>query len=135
LSDALCALLGLRRPQAGDDERLKEKFKQVISQVNDEVVQKWAENWKVVQPIYEQTPKVLNDISKILSQEFEPNVYSVISFGRVGNVEQRLLAVIKKVAVSPEDAQKDEKGAGQQQKNALPLPTSQQYKIMRVLWI
>ena len=95
LSDVTCLLWGLRRPQWNDDQKLKETFKKAISQFKKDLGTKWSENWNVLAPIYGKTPN-FNVIQKILSQQFDPTVYTVISSGKVHDVQQKLLAVLVK---------------------------------------
>lgn len=96
LSDSLCAMLKFRRPRAHDSILRKEKFKSVIENFNPSLNQNDQKYWLTVTPIYEPKSTFKVDTTKIFSPKFEPNSYSVLSSGRVGNVEQTLLAILKK---------------------------------------
>ena len=105
LSDGMCTLLGLRRPLANDAQLLKDKFKQLITTFDPAVYANQDELWKILEPIYLQKPRILADMQGLFSKQFGPAVYSVLSYGRVGSVEQRLLAIVKKVSGADLDVQ------------------------------
>jgi len=94
LSDGMCAVLGLRRPQARDAEKRKERF--------DRLSEQWASVrgkgsdgiWKVLQVLYDRKPKVSKELASLFSSEIEPRFYSVLSCGVVGGVKQTVLAVL-----------------------------------------
>jgi len=99
LSDAILSMLGLRRPIAHDAELRKETFKKVIKKFDPKKDQNTDEYWKIVKPIHQ--PKSTSKIAnlKIFSSRFEPRYYSVLSSGKVGNVEQRVLAIVEEERV------------------------------------
>jgi hypothetical protein len=136
-SDAMCAILGLRRPRANDSERIKEKFKQVIENFRADWGKDWEANWKHLQIIYDQKPALLKQIKGLLSQEFEPRVYSVLSCGKVAGVEQCLLAVIEKSEElqqeRKQDKGKEEKAVSDRAKQE--KPTKPPFKIQRIYWL
>jgi hypothetical protein len=136
LSDALCAILGITRPRADDAKKYKEKFKQVAMDFKDDWGKDWDANWKHLEPIYGSKPKLLSSIKDILVEKFKPKVYSVLSYGKVGQVEQRLLAIIKEIQI--ED--KKEKGKVNEQSGQAQKPQDEQrqtkvFKIERIYWI
>ena len=141
LSDSMCAILGLRRPTSYDSEILKEKFKNVIKNFDQGKDENTEEYWKIVRPIYEGKTKFKIEDKKIFSLRFEPKVYSVISFGKVGNVEQRLLAIIEK---NPNyDKASTDKTAGKEKENedkekgstSSTIEDTKPFKILRLYWI
>jgi hypothetical protein len=143
LSDSVCAVFGLRRPLANDAIKMKEKFKQLTESFNPNWGRNWDENWKHIQPIYGDKPKSIKDFVNIFSKQFGPTVYSVLSSGKVGNVEQRLLAIIKKTkkeAASTTSEKSDEKKEEGQQKEINQKekkggkPTTF-FKVVRIYWI
>jgi len=137
LSDALCCLLNITRPRADDAKKYKEKFKQSAMAFKDDWGKDWDTNWKHLETIYGSKPKQLSSIKDILVENFRPKVYSVLSYGKVGQVEQRLLAVIKEIEV--ED--KKEKGSVNEQSGQAQKPqdgqkqTKKVFKIERIYWI
>ncbi|MFC1894347.1 hypothetical protein ACFLYH_00170 [Candidatus Dependentiae bacterium] len=126
-SDSLSQLFGLRRPLANDAEKMKEKFDSVIKKFNKSWPSDWEKNWQNIQLIVGPCPKTFKVYKKILSKEFGPQVYSVISCGKVGNVEQKLLVVLipSKDLQQAEENNKKENGSLRQKK------TEQQEKIKK----
>jgi len=141
LTDALCCMLGLRRPQAYDAQIRKEKFKDFIKNFDPKIDQNTEKYWLMVNPLYEtKNPTKLKDL-KIFSSKFEPTVYSVLSSGKVGNVEQRLLAIIKKITPErqptkqkePDNNKTEEKKEKSEKKTTKEF--SKKFKIVRLYWI
>lgn len=135
LSDALCAIFGVRRPLADDALVRKERFNQFLQQFSKDKANDWDANWKVIESIYEQKPKILSELKNILSKEFGPKVFSVLSCGKVGLVEQTLLAVIreeeqKEVAEDKPKGTKTEEKDKQKSKEGRKM-----FKILRVYWL
>jgi hypothetical protein len=147
LSDALCAILGLRRPAADDASKLKNVFKQITSSFNPQWSKDWENNWKSIEPLYGEKPKFLKEVNRIFSKEFGPRVYSVLSCGKVGHVEQKLLAIIREVAET--DPQADKNNQPQDQKNIKddkapskgnsskqpPAQSRKSFKIEKIYWL
>ncbi|MFH0898817.1 MAG: hypothetical protein V1855_04515 [bacterium] len=139
-SDSLCAIFTLRRPRADDAKIMKDKFKNFIENFKKEWAGDWVANWKNLELFYEQTPKFLQNIKDVFSKQFEPTVYSVLSCGKVGQVEQYLLAIIKKVDKKQDEEKaqgKDEKASKGQAKpqgeeSSKPEKT---FKIIRTYWL
>ncbi|MCK4517573.1 hypothetical protein KAT92_02270 [Candidatus Babeliales bacterium] len=123
LSDALCAIFGFRRPRAFDSQTRKEKFETVIKSFDPNKDENNPDYWKTLHPLYEQKGSFKIEDFKIFSSKFEPTVYSVLSSGKVGNVEQKLLAIIEK---------ESKKGEDSKQVNNLQIKP---FKIIRLYWI
>jgi hypothetical protein len=122
-SDSLCAIFGLRRPQADDAHALKDKYKQLAEAYKDEWGKNWDENWKFLEQIYGPKPKIIKNFQGIFSKQFGPKVFSVLSYGKVGSVEQRLLVVIKQM--------NDEQKSGDLKESASNLKKSREKKEVR----
>lgn len=145
LSDSLCAILDVRRPRSDDAKKQKERFTKVAEVFEKDWGKDWDSNWKHLQNIYDSKPKVLSNIKDILVEKFDPNVYSVLSYARVENVEQRLLAIIKQVeekqnSQTESKAQEaDEKPAENSQTPPSDKKTSKSakkfFKIVRLYWL
>lgn len=99
LSDALCCILNIARPRADDAKKYKERYKKLAMEFKDDWGKDWDANWKRLEGVYGPKPKLLSNIKDILVEKFNPKVYSVLSYGRVGQIEQRVLAVIKEIEV------------------------------------
>lgn len=77
--------------------------KQLLPDQIDEIVKKipvkevhWQSEWdKVLQPVYGRDYKGLSkEFTALLSSKFEPRVFSVLCYGKVGQIEQKLLAIV-----------------------------------------
>lgn len=132
LSDALCAMLELKRPVAHDAQLQADVFKKVSKSFKPETDQNSEDYWKTIKPIYQ--PKNIGKLAKlgIFSSKFEPTTYSVLSSGKVGNVEQRVLAIIKKVSEEKQDEKKVEEKKEEDEKKD---QKSSKFKIVRLYWI
>ena len=97
LSDSVSAVFELRRPLANDAETMKDKFKQIAAGFDPKMYADVDELWQLLEPLYQHKPRLSAELKGLFSKQFGPAVYSVLSYGRVGNVEQRLLAIVKKV--------------------------------------
>ncbi|MFH1461646.1 MAG: hypothetical protein ABIF12_01745 [bacterium] len=137
LSDSTLAVLGLRRPLADDIITLKEKFKIFIKSFSKDWLKSWESNWNNFTPIYGRDIKILKLVEKNLAKEFVPTVYSVLSCGKVKNVEQKLLVVLQEVEneKKEEESKKDsakEKIVSAKQKEEKPL---KKFQIVRMYWL
>lgn len=121
-SDALCALLSLRRPMASDAKNMQGKYEQFFKVYRDDWAANWSENWKNLNPLYNTEKPISKDLEPILAKQFEPSIYSVLSYAKVGNAEQQLLVIIKK------KTKKMTTGAQSQQKR-------ESFNIVRVYWL
>lgn len=137
-SDALCAIFGLRRPRATDPQFMKDEFKKMAAAFKKEWGADWDGNWKYLQPIYGEKPKALEPMKEIFTKSFNSKVYSVLSYGKVNNVEQRVLAIVKEVEEKPAqekkgaEAKTPEKPA--QEKEA-KKEKKRYFKIKRIYWL
>lgn len=95
LSDSVCALLGLQRVQP-DDGAARAKLVATAAKNSKESAQ-WNSDWnKLLLPLYNKDFKALpKGIELILSTKFEPCVFSVLSYGKVGAIEQRVFAILE----------------------------------------
>ncbi|MBX9830472.1 hypothetical protein K2X40_00800 [Candidatus Babeliales bacterium] len=140
LSDALCAILGIRRPMADDAQTLAEKFKKVVSEFTENWGQNVDGNWQHLEPIYGDKPKFLSDVKDIFSKQFGPKVYSVLCYGKVGNVEQQLLAIVQEEEKKVEQKNSnDEKHADTKQQpepdKKAPAQPQKSFRIVRSYWL
>ncbi len=142
-SDALCAIFGLRRPLANDADVKKDVFKKVIDTFKPDWGKNWDENSKYLQEIYDNKPKVLKQLQPLFSQQFEPTVYSVLSWAKVGSVEQKLLAIVKKTKHNGKKKEKDSKKKEQEKNNKDKIDKKDKeskkpesfFKVVRVYWL
>jgi len=142
-SDSLCAIFGVRRPRAGDARELKESFKQLSTKFSGQWYENWDESWKNLQPIYEEKPKFLKKVAGIFSKKFGPQVYSVLSCGKVGGVEQKIIAIIrqtqkpknKKQSDGQSDEAADTKRQTKNQEKEESAKSSTYFKVEKIYWL
>ena len=127
-SDGLNAVFGLKRPAAEDTIKMKDKFKLVIDQYSTDWCKDWIKTWDVLRPITQAQGALAQQFTKLFAQEFEPSLFSVLSLGIVDGVEQRLLAIIKKVEKKPDV----ESAAPEAEKNKAPTT---EFKIVKIYWL
>jgi hypothetical protein len=137
LSDALCSMLNFRRPGAYDSQIRKEKFQEVIKKFEPNLDQNDEKYWKIVSPLYEPKSTTRMKDIKIFSSKFEPTVYSVLCSGKVGNVEQRLLAVIKKVKKQKTKKEQDKKNKKDKVKKdkEKKVEREKSFNVIRLYWM
>lgn len=131
LSDGVCAMLNVRRPHADDDIILKAQFKTLSDEYQDGWGQNWEQNWKYLSGIYGDMPKIIETVKPLFAKQFEPQIYSVLSYGKSGNTEQRLLAVLKKVVTKQPVTQPDAKGEDKKTKQK----DKDSFKLIRLYWL
>ncbi len=87
-------LLGLNNPSKERWQDAGEKIEAVVKQKNIN----WQQAWKtVVGELYGKDYTSLPEaVRSLLSPQFEPNIFSVVSYAKVGAFEQGVLAVIVK---------------------------------------
>lgn len=94
-SDSLCALLGLKRVAYNDDAERKKIVAQDAKNFNGTA--QWDKDWnKLLAPLCEKEFKDLpKGLDIILNTKFEPTVFSVLSYGKVGAIATRLVAIVE----------------------------------------
>ena len=138
LSDSILTVLGLRRPKADDKIVLKNQLKNFINSFNKDWLKNWESNWKQFSPIYGKNIKILKLSEKILSKEFGSNVYSVLSCGKIKNVEQKLLVVLQEIDKEKKDEPKE--GSAKEKistakKEQEEESSSKTFQIVRMYWL
>ncbi|KKP24320.1 MAG: hypothetical protein SZ59_C0002G0166 [candidate division TM6 bacterium GW2011_GWF2_28_16] len=136
LSNSLLNIFGLRQPLFDDAITLDKKFNKIISTIKKDYVTNLIPSWEMYSPIFGKNNKVLDAFKQILSKEFGPKVFSVLSYGKVDNIEERLVTVIKETETKNEE--KETAGNLVQNQN-LAKPQEQEsnkvFKIIRMYWI
>lgn len=95
LSDSVCALLGLTRATAADPAKRKEEVKKVLEKFKPG--QAWdKQTWDTfLKPLYgKDFASLPKGIGALFTAKFEPQLFSVISYGKVGNTVQRIYAIV-----------------------------------------
>lgn len=90
LSDSIRGVLGMNRGPIKNTQELKKNFKPQFSVAND---------WKnLFQPIYgiefQRLPK---GIDALFATTFDPKLFSVVSYGMIGNVTVRAYAILERI--------------------------------------
>jgi len=135
LSDGLCALLGLRRPHADDATLKKEMFKKVLSELKPEVVQNIDEKWAAVEPVFGEKTKTVSLLKNNFAKEFGSTVYSVLSCGKVDEVECMLLAILKEQNVSKKPAKNPKEKATDEANAEADNQPKKVFKVLRLYWL
>ena len=136
-SDSMRAVLGLRRPHADDEIKHEEEFKKSIAAITPAMAQDWDANWAPLEPLYGAKSQPVTDFKAIFTKEFEPRIYSVLSCGKVEQVECSVLAIIELQdnKQKPEDKKADTAANASDQDANAPVPLKKKYKILRMYWM
>lgn len=105
-SDSICAILGLQRAKDDDIDKRSESVQQWLRDFKLNV--RWSADWdNLMIPLYGKDYNSLpKNIDTVLSSQFEPHFFSILSVGKYGEVEQRLLAIVQKVILDQKNKQK-----------------------------
>lgn len=100
LSDSLCAMWGLNRITAVGKQLSDDTLKQWKATMS------WATDWdKFLKPLYGRDYASLpKPITPFLKAKFEPTAFSVLSYGTVGRVTVRLVALLERNLVADKKA-------------------------------
>lgn len=97
LSDALCAVFGFNRISQEEIKVRKQAVDQAVEQKAFTVASLDAAWPKGLQALTgKELGAVPQDLKAMLSASFEPDVFSVISRGTVGNISQKIFAIIER---------------------------------------
>jgi hypothetical protein len=135
LSDSLCAVFSLRRPHADDATQKKESFVKLVESFAKNTSDDWDANWQVLEPVHGPKPKIISDIKNIFTKEFGPKVFSVLSCGKVGDVECHLLAVIQEQEREKDEADNQKEANQNEVTSDSQKQSNKFYKIIRVYWL
>ncbi len=96
LSDSVCAVLGLSRATGGEIKKRAEEINNVLKNFKPKI--NWTTEWDIfLKPLYDRDFTSLpKDINFLLESQFEPKTFSVLSYGKVGNITQRMLVIVEK---------------------------------------
>lgn len=96
LSDSLCGLLGVKRAERGDIEGRKQAVEQIAKEFKSTF--QFPADWKkYFEPLYGTDFKSLSKgVEFILNTKFEPKIFSVLSYGSVGSVTLKMLAILQR---------------------------------------
>lgn len=131
-SDAVCKVLGLRRPQpTTGDEKKDDGLTGFTKTFNASWASDWSAHLNELQPLYGPLPPQMPDIKEILAREIEPRIYSVVSFGIANGVEQKLIAIIERVELPYKSDSTSQSSNNQEQKKS----TMVSYKINKIYLI
>lgn len=103
LSPSMCTVFELQRIDTGTDlENRKKLAKQWIKDFKSQ--NNWQQDWnKMLAPVYGidygSLPK---GFDSILNTKFDPRIFSVLSYGKVGEFTQRILAIVERVTKQEE---------------------------------
>lgn len=102
-SDSVCAVLGIRRATSEVKQR-KEMIKNWIQ--NFSVETNWQQKWnELLKPVYGiELQSLPNGIDSVLDNKFDPKMFCVVSYGKVGDVVQRAYAMIERIVRNEKDS-------------------------------
>lgn len=135
LSDALCAIIGLRRPLADDALVRKERMSQFTQNFKKDMAQDWDANWKILENLYDQKPKNFSEVKNVFTKVFGPKVFSVLSCGKIGHVEQQVLAVIREEVHKDLATDKQKENPPEEKKSESSSEPKKKFKILRIYWL
>lgn len=135
LSDALCAIIGVRRPLADDAQVRKERIGQFVQSFKKDMVGDWDNNWKILENLYDQKPKEFPQIKNVFTKVFGPKVFSVLSCGKIGHVEQKILAVIREEISKDVATDKQKENLPEEKKSESSSEPRKKFRILRIYWL
>lgn len=102
-SDSINALFGLPRAQDGEIKKRGQMVVKWLEKFKEKV--NWKEDWKtILMPMYGKELRTLpKNIDSLLSNTFDPKIFSVIVWGTVGNVTQKIFAIVERKKHSQND--------------------------------
>lgn len=94
-SDSLCALLGLKRVKQNDENERNENINSWLKNFKEN--NNWKQDWdKILKPVYGKDFKTLpKNIEFFLADNFTAKTFSVISYGTVGLITQKIVAILE----------------------------------------
>lgn len=96
LSHSMCGLVGIKQATTQNVNSRKKAVEQVIKDVTLEA--QWATDWKkYLLPLYGvEFGALLKGVDRLFDAKFEPKMFSVLSYGIVGDVTQKMLAIVER---------------------------------------
>jgi hypothetical protein len=101
LSDSLRVLLQFKRAEAGGSvEQAEKEAREALKNFKKSTV--WQQEWnKVLLPMYgKDFNSISKEISAMFSGTFEPKIFSVLCYGTVGQMTQKLFVVLERLLPS-----------------------------------
>jgi len=95
-SDSVCAVLGIKRASS-DVKQRKEMIKNWLQHFTSDT--NWQQKWnEVLKPVYGiELQSLPNGIDSVLDTKFDPKMFCVVSYGKVGEVVQRAYAIVERI--------------------------------------
>ncbi len=136
LSNSMLRIFGLRQPLANDSVVLEKQFEKMIKGIQKNYSDNLNNNWADYVSIFGKNNKELERIKPILSKEFGAKVFSVLSYGKVDDVKEKLLVILKEVEKSKEEEKKQGNSTSNQSLvNKQDQESSKTFRIVRMYWI
>jgi hypothetical protein len=95
-SDSINGIVGFPRAEAGDVKKRKEQVEGWLKNFKQKA--NWEQDWKtILMPVYGKELRSLpKNIDSLLSTTFAPRFFSVLVHGKVGEITQRLYAILER---------------------------------------
>ena len=94
-SDSISAILGLKQAESNDSQARKKTMATILK--NYKKTLQFPADWKTFfEPLYQKELASLpKGIESIFSTTFEPKLFSILSHAKVGDITQRMLAIVE----------------------------------------
>lgn len=95
-SDSINGLLGLPRVEVDDIKKRKEQIEAWVKNFKPRV--QWQQDWQtILGPVYGKELRTLpKNIDSMLSSQFDPHFFSILVYGKVNAVTQRVYAIVER---------------------------------------
>jgi len=99
LSSSLRMLLKIKPREVGNEKEFEKEMDELLEKVPIEGVN-WQKDWDTyLKPIYKiEFQSLPKELVPFLSTKFEPRQFSVLCYGKVGRVTQKLLVILERAA-------------------------------------
>lgn len=96
LSHSMCGLVGVKQTTMQDIESRKKAVEQAVKEFK--LAMQWPADWKkYLAPLYQtEFNALITNSNLIFSTQFEPTIFSVLSYGIVGEVTQKVYAILER---------------------------------------
>lgn len=97
LSDSIRGIFQMKRVEPIDEKKKKEMIEEVLKKFSLNIT--IAKDWNTLfQPLYGiELKRLFKGIEPLFASSFDPRIFSVVSYGVIGDMTQRVFAVLERV--------------------------------------